>query len=124
MARIVRLTESDLHRIVKRAIKESNTNKKRRVNEMENFFNPEALSTGTAIVTMVTTILSLLGIAGSHYIKVMIDKLRKKGEDDKADEVERALQDSMGGGMDDEEMDEQTNPATQPQAGSQTMPDF
>jgi hypothetical protein len=97
MAKVVRLTESDLHRILKRAIQESNR-KKRRTNEQEeNFFNPEALDTGTAIVTMVTTILSLLGIAGSHYIKGMIDKLRKKGEDDKADEVEQALMDAKGG---------------------------
>ena len=102
MAKIVRLTEADLHRIVKRAIKESSSNKIRRVNEIENFFNPEAISTGTAIVTMVTTVLSLLGIAGSHYIKAMIDKLRKKGEDEKADEVEQALQDAMSGGADSE----------------------
>ena len=97
MSRIVRLTESDLQRIVKRAIQESNRKKRRTNEEVENFFNPEALSTGEAIVTMVTTILGLLGIAGSHYIKGMIDKLRKKGEDDKADEVEQALMDARNG---------------------------
>ena len=106
MAKIVRLTEADLHRIVKRAIKESNVGKKNRVNEMENFFNPEAMSTGSAITTMVITVLGLLGFAGSHYIKDMISKLRKKGEDEKADEVEQALQDAMGGGMDSGEGEE------------------
>ena len=74
--------------------------------EMENFFNPEAMSTGSAIATMVVTVLGLLGFAGSHYIKDMISKLRRKGEDDKADEVEQALQDAMGG--ETEEMGEQT----------------
>lgn len=103
MAKIVRLTETDLNRIVKRAIQESNR-KKRRTNEQEeHFFNPEALETGTAIVTMVTTVLSLLGIAGSHYIKAMIDKLRKKGEDDKADEVQNALDMAMNQESDSEE---------------------
>jgi hypothetical protein len=106
MAKIVRLTEADLHRIVKRAIKESNVGKKNRVNEMEHFFNPEAMSTGGAIATMVVTVLGLLGFAGSHYIKDMISKLRKKGEDEKADEVEQALQDAMGGGMDSGEGEE------------------
>jgi hypothetical protein len=106
MAKIVKLTEADLHRIVKRAIKESNVGKKNRVNEMDNFFNPEAMSTGGAIATMVITVLSLMGFAGSHYIKDMISKLRRKGEDEKADEVEQALQDAMGG--ETEEMGEQT----------------
>lgn len=96
MAKVVRLTESDLHRIVKRAIQESNR-KKRRTNEnVEHFFNPEAMETGDAILTMVLTTLGLLGVAGSHYIKAMINKLREKGEDEKADKVERALMDAKG----------------------------
>ena len=97
MAKVVRLTESDLHRLVNRAIQESKRKNRRNIQELESFFNPEALETGTAIATMVTTVLSLLGVAGSHYIKAMIDKLREKGEDDKADEVEQALMDAKGG---------------------------
>jgi hypothetical protein len=121
MSRIVRLTESDLQRIVKRAIQESNRKKRRTNEEVENFFNPEALSTGEAIVTMVTTILGLLGIAGSHYIKGMIDKLRKKGEDDKADEVERALMDARNGmgGMRNNDMGDEID-----EEGMSTVGDF
>ena len=121
MAKVVRLTESDLHRIVKRAIQESNRKKRRNIQEMENFFNPESLDTGTAIVTMVTTVLSLLGIAGSHYIKAMIDKLRQKGEDDKADEVEQALMDAKGGmgGMRHDEMGDEID-----EEGMSTEGDF
>lgn len=103
MARkIIKLTESDLHSIVKRVIKENKSNRRRVKEDMENFLNPEAMETGDAILTMVLTTLGLLGAAGSHYIKAMIEKLRKRGEDDKADQLEQALMDAksgMSGGM-------------------------
>ena len=106
MAKVVRLTESDLHRIVKRAIQESKRKKLRE--QPEHFFNPEAMETGDAILTMVLTTLGLLGFAGSHYIKSMINKLREKGEDEKADKVEKALMDAKGNMNDmDDEIDEQ-----------------
>jgi hypothetical protein len=47
MKKVVRLSESELTRLIKTVVKET---KRNRVNEdVENFFNPEAMSTGGAI---------------------------------------------------------------------------
>lgn len=105
MKKVVRLTEADLVRLVKKTIQES---KRKNINELEYAYNPEALETGPAIVTMVVTVLSLLGVAGSHYIKAMIDRLRKEGREDEALEVESALEQAQGKemeGMDDEDFE-------------------
>jgi len=105
MKKVVRLTEADLVRLVKKTIQES---KRKNINELEYVYNPEALETGSAIVTMVVTVLSLLGVAGSHYIKAMIDRLRKEGREDEALEVESALEQAQGKemeGMDDEDFE-------------------
>jgi hypothetical protein len=95
MKKKIRLTESELTNLIKQVVVESN-NKKRRISEQpENFFNPEALETGEAIITMVTTIIGMLGIAGSHYIKAAIKKLRSAGNDKEAEKVQTALDSAM-----------------------------
>jgi len=81
--------------LIKQVVVESN-NKKRRISEQpENFFNPEALDSGDAIITMVTTIIGMLGIAGSHYIKAAIKKLRSAGNDEEAEKIQTALDSAM-----------------------------
>ena len=89
MKKVIRLTESELTSLIKNIVNETE------MNEVENFFNPEALDTGEAIITIVTTVIGMLGIAGSHYIKAAIKKLRKSGNDAEADKVEKALQTAM-----------------------------
>jgi hypothetical protein len=52
MKKVVRLSESELTKLIKNVVKESKRNK---VNEdVENYFNPEAMQTGEAIVTIIT----------------------------------------------------------------------
>ena len=89
MKKVIRLTDSELTSLIKNIVNETE------MNEVENFFNPEALDTGEAIITIVTTVIGMLGIAGSHYIKAAIKKLRKSGNDAEADKVEKALQTAM-----------------------------
>ena len=89
MKKVIRLTESELTSLIKNIVNETE------MNEVENFFNPEALDTGEAIITIVTTVIGMLGIAGSHYIKAAIKKLIKSGNDAEADKVEKALQTAM-----------------------------
>ena len=92
MKKVVRLSESELTRLIKTVVKESKRNK---VNEdVENFFNPEAMSTGGAIVTMVGTTIGLLGIAGWDYLKELYSQLRNtKGKQKEAMELKSIIQD-------------------------------
>jgi len=85
----IRLTESELTSLIKNIVNETE------MNEMENFVNPEAMETGDAILTIVGTVIGMLGIAGSHYIKAAIKKLRRAGKDEDADKVEAALKSEM-----------------------------
>jgi hypothetical protein len=90
MKKVVRLSESELTRLIKTVVKES---KRSKVNEdVENFFNPEAMKTGSAIVTMVGTTIGLLGIAGWDYIKDFYNHLRTiKGKEQEAMELESII---------------------------------
>ena len=89
MKKVIRLTESELTSLIKNIVNETE------MNEVENFFNPEALDTGEAIITIVTTVIGMLGIAGSHYIKAAIEKLRDSGNDVEAEQVQTALDTAM-----------------------------
>lgn len=89
----IRLTESELTELIKNIVTE--TQEKEMKEEMENFINPEAMETGDAILTIIGTVIGMLGIAGSHYIKAAIKKLRRAGKDDEADKVEAALESEM-----------------------------
>jgi hypothetical protein len=92
MKKVIRLSESELTRLIKTVVKESKRNK---VNEdVENFFNPEAMSTGGAIATMVGTTIGLLGIAGWDYLKDLYRQLRNtEGKEQEAMELKSIIQD-------------------------------
>jgi len=92
MKKVLRLSESELTRLIKTVVKES---KRNQVNEQaENFFNPEAMSTGGAIATMVGTTIALLGIAGWDYLKDLYRELRNtEGKEQEAMELKSIIQD-------------------------------
>jgi predicted component of type VI protein secretion system len=95
MKKVVRLTESELTNLIKTVVKETKRNKRNGVNEdLQNFFNPEAMSTGGAIATMVGTTIGLLGIAGWDYLKELYSQLRDtKGKEKEAMELESIISD-------------------------------
>jgi hypothetical protein len=92
MKKVIRLSESELTKLIKTVVKESKRNK---VNEdVENYFNPEAMETGSAIVTMVGTTIGLLGIAGWDYLKDLYRQLRNtEGKEQEAMELKSIIQD-------------------------------
>jgi hypothetical protein len=104
MKKVIRLSESELTRLIKTVVKES---KRKKVNEdVENFFNPQAMETGSAIVTMVGTTIALLGIAGWDYLKDLYRQLRNtEGKEQEAMELKSIIQDYESNQMNsDEEM--------------------
>jgi len=111
MKKVIRLSESELTRLIKTVVKES---KRKKVNEdVENFFNPEAMSTGSAIATMVGTTIALLGVAGWDYLKELYHQLRDtEGKEQEAMELESIISDyeennmNMDSGDDDMDTDE------------------
>ena len=92
MKKVIRLSESELTRLIKTVVKES---KRKKVNEdVANYFNPEAMETGSAIVTMVGTTIGLLGIAGWDYLKDLYRQLRNtEGKEQEAMELKSIIQD-------------------------------
>ena len=92
MKKVIRLSESELTRLIKNVVKESKRNK---VNEdVENYFNPEAMETGSAIATMVGTTIALLGVAGWDYLKDLYRQLRStEGKEQDALELKSIIQD-------------------------------
>jgi hypothetical protein len=110
MKKVVRLSESELTNLIKTVVKETKRNKRNGVNEtVENFFNPEAMSTGGAIATMVGTTIALLGVAGWDYLKELYHQLRDtEGKEQEAMELESIISDYEENKMDmdsDDEMD-------------------
>jgi hypothetical protein len=108
MKKVVRLSESELTNLIKTVVKETKRNKRNGVNEeLQNFFNPEAMSTGGAIVTMVGTTIGLLGIAGWDYLKDLYRELRKtEGKEQEAMELKSIISNYESNQMDSgEEMD-------------------
>jgi predicted component of type VI protein secretion system len=110
MKKVVRLTESELTNLIKTVVKETKRNKRNGVNEdLQNYFNPEAMETGSAIVTMVGTTIGLLGIAGWDYLKELYHQLRDtEGKEQEAMELESIISDYEENKMDmdsDDEMD-------------------
>ena len=105
MKKVVRLSESELTNLIKTVVKETKRNKRNGVNEeLQNFFNPEAMETGSAIVTMVGTTIGLLGIAGWDYLKELYSQLRKtEGKEQEAMELKSIIQDYESNQMNSDE---------------------
>jgi hypothetical protein len=75
MKKVVRLSESELTNLIKTVVKES---KRKKVNEsLEYVYNAPPMSDAGAIVTIVGTVIGLLGIAGWDYLKDLYRNLRK-----------------------------------------------
>jgi len=88
MKKVVRLTETELTNLIKKVVVESKkTQNKKRINEMENFINPEAMETADAIYTIIGTTIGLLGIAGYDYLKLMAQELMNQGKEKKAQKI-------------------------------------
>ena len=102
----IRLTESELTKLIKDIVNETQGKKNVR-EEFENFINPEAMETGDAILTIIGTVIGMLGIAGYDILKDMAKKLMKQGKKQEAKQImdyvsehERENDEMMG---DDEE---------------------
>ncbi len=88
MKKTIRLTESELTKLISKVVKETKQEKnKKSINEMEHFFNPEALSTGKAIATIIGTVVGLLGISGYDYLLDLARALKKKNKDKQAEQI-------------------------------------
>ena len=112
MKKVVRLTESELTKLIGKVVNETKNTNKRRINEMENFINPEAMETADAIYTIIGTVIGLLGISGYDYLKSLAQELMAQGKEKKAQKIMDFVEKNQpqGGGemegdsMDDEDM--------------------
>lgn len=116
MKKVIRLSESELTRLIKTVVKES---KRKKVNEtLEYVYGPEAMETGSAIVTMVGTTIGLLGIAGWDYLKELYNQLRNtEGKQKEAMELKSIIQDYESNKMDSGDEDEDENYASYDSSG-------
>jgi len=108
MKKVVRLSESELTNLIKTVVKETKRNKKNRVSEsLEYVYNAPPMSDAGAIVTIVGTVIGLLGIAGWDYLKELYSELRNtEGKQKEAMELKSIIQDYESNQMDSgEEMD-------------------
>jgi hypothetical protein len=108
MKKVVRLSESELTNLIKTVVKETKRNKKNRVSEsLEYVYNAPPMSDAGAIVTIVGTVIGLLGIAGWDYLKELYSQLRNtEGKQKEAMELKSIIQDYESNQMDSgEEMD-------------------
>ena len=110
MKKVVRLTESELTKLIGKVVKETKNTKSRRINEMENFVNPEAMETADAIYTIIGTVIGLLGISGYDYLKSLAQELMNQGKEKKAQKILDFVEKNQpqgGGEMDGDSMDDE-----------------
>ena len=110
MKKVVRLTESELTKLIGKVVKETKNTNKRRINEMENFVNPEAMETADAIYTIIGSVIGLLGIAGYDYLKSLAQELMNQGKEKKAQKILDFVEKNQpqgGGEMDGDSMDDE-----------------
>jgi hypothetical protein len=112
MKKVVRLSESELTNLIKTVVKESKRNKRNGVNEqLEYVYNEPAMSDAGAIVTIVGTVIGLLGVAGWDYLKDLYRNLRKtEGKQMEAMELKSMIDEydsnKMNSGNDNMDTDE------------------
>ena len=110
MKKVVRLTETELTKLIGKVVNETKNTKSRRINEMENFINPEAMETADAIYTIIGTVIGLLGIAGYDYLKSLAQELMNQGKEKKAQKILDFVEKNQpqgGGEMDGDSMDDE-----------------
>lgn len=110
MKKVVRLTETELTKLIGKVVNETKNTKKRRINEMENFINPEAMEKADAIYTIIGTVIGLLGISGYDYLKSLAQELMNQGKEKKAQKILDFVEKNQpqgGGEMDGDSMDDE-----------------
>jgi hypothetical protein len=85
MKKIVRLNEKQFTKMIGKIVSEAKNKKK--INEMENFINPEAMETADAIYTIIGTVIGLLGVAGYDYLLELAKGLMDNGKEKEAQEI-------------------------------------
>jgi len=85
MKKIVRLNEKQFTKMIGKIVLE--TKNRRKINEMENFINPEAMQTADAIYTIIGTVIGLLGVSGYDYLLELAKGLMDNGKEKEAQEI-------------------------------------
>ena len=104
MRKVIRLTESELTSLIKNIVNETEMNE-----GPENFFNPEAMETGDAILTIALTVIGMLGFAGYDILRDMAKKLMKKGKKQEAHKLMSFIDEHESGEEESDTYDSQGN---------------
>jgi hypothetical protein len=83
----------------------SETKNRRKINEMENFINPEAMQTADAIYTIIGTVIGLLGVSGYDYLLELAKGLMDNGKEKEAQEILDFVSENNPGNGDMMDMD-------------------
>ena len=103
MKKIVRLNEKQFTNMIGKIVSEAKN--KRKINEMENFINPEAMETADAIYTIIGTVIGLLGVAGYDYLLELAKGLMDNGKEKEAQEILDFVSENNPGNGDMMDMD-------------------
>ena len=103
MKKIVRLNEKQFTKMIGKIVSEAKNKKK--INEMENFINPEAMQTADAIYTIIGTVIGLLGVSGYDYLLELAKGLMDNGKEKEAQEILDFVSENNPGNGDMMDMD-------------------
>jgi len=103
MKKIVRLNEKQFTKMIGKIVSE--TKNRRKINEMENFINPEAMQTVDAIYTIIGTVIGLLGVSGYDYLLELAKGLMDNGKEKEAQEILDFVSENNPGNGDMMDMD-------------------
>ncbi len=103
MKKIVRLNEQQFTKMIGKIVSE--TKNRRKINEMENFINPEAMQTADAIYTIIGTVIGLLGVSGYDYLLELAKGLMDNGKEKEAQEILDFVSENNPGNGDMMDMD-------------------
>jgi len=103
MKKIVRLNEQQFTKMIGKIVSE--TKNRRKINEMENFINPEAMQTADAIYTIIGTVIGLLGVSGYDYLLELAKGLMDNGKEKEAQEILDFVSENNPGNDDMMDMD-------------------